>query len=87
MGSFEKEDPMVFQYFKSFYRMFLCFFTMVKMFSFGKRKIMGMNYTRYIALPKDWLRHQELDSNDEVKIELTKDGDLLIKAMKREARL
>ena len=48
---------------------------------------MGMNYTRYIALPKDWLRYQELDSNDEVKIELTKDGDLLIKAMKREARL
>ena len=52
------------------------------MFDFGKRKIMAMNYTRYVALPKDWLRYKGLDAGDAVVIELTESGDLLIKPVK-----
>lgn len=55
---------------------------MREIFSFGKKKIMAMNYTRYIALPKDWLRFVRLDAGDEVIIELTEDGSLLIKPLK-----
>ena len=54
------------------------------MFDFGKRKVMAMNYTRYIALPKDWLRFVGLDAGDEVIIGLTEDGDLRIKPVKGE---
>ena len=52
------------------------------MFDFGKRKIKAMNYTRDISLPKDWLRFHGLEKNDEVKVELTESGDLLIKPVK-----
>ena len=52
------------------------------MFSFGKRQIRAMNYTRQISLPKDWLRFKGIDSGDEVIIELTESGDLLIKPAK-----
>ena len=41
-----------------------------------------MNYTRQISLPKDWLRFHDLDSGGEVVIQLTDDGDLLIKPAK-----
>jgi len=43
---------------------------------------MAMNYTRYVALPKDWLRFKKLDAGDTVVIELTESGDLLIKPAK-----
>lgn len=52
------------------------------MFDFGKRKIVAMNYTRYIAIPKDWLRFKGIDSGDEVVIELTESGNLLIKPIR-----
>ncbi len=55
---------------------------MIKMFNFGKRQIRAMNYTRQISLPKDWLRFKGIDSGDEVIIELTESGDLLIKPVK-----
>ena len=54
------------------------------MFNFGKRRIRAMNYTRHISLPKDWLRFQNIDAGDEVSIELTESGDLLIKTVKEE---
>ena len=57
------------------------------MFDFGKRKVTAMNYTRYIALPKDWLRFVRLDTGGEVIIGLTEDGNLLIKPVKREDEL
>lgn len=57
------------------------------MFDFGKRKVTAMNYTRYIALPKDWLRFVRLDAGDEVIIGLTEDGNLLIKPVKGEDEL
>lgn len=43
-----------------------------------------MNYTRHISLPKDWLRFKGLDAGDEVIVELTESGDLLIRPMKGE---
>ena len=57
------------------------------MFDFGKRKVKAMNYTRYVALPKDWLRFVRLDAGDEVVIELTEDGSLLIKPVKGDDEL
>ena len=45
---------------------------------------MAMNYTRYVALPKDWLRYKGLNAGDTVVIELTGSGDLLLKPAKRE---
>ena len=54
------------------------------MFDFGKRKIKAMNYTRHISLPKDWLRFKGLDAGDDVIVELTESGDLLIRPMKGE---
>ena len=53
-------------------------------FTFGEKRIMAMNYTRYVALPKDWLRYKGLDAGDAVVIELTESGDLLIKPVKEE---
>ena len=41
-----------------------------------------MNYTRYIALPKDWLRFKEIDAGDEVSFRLTEDGNLLLVPVK-----
>ena len=55
-----------------------------EVFTFGEKRIMAMNYTRYVALPKDWLRFKGLDAGDEVMIKLTESGDLLIKPVKGE---
>jgi bifunctional DNA-binding transcriptional regulator/antitoxin component of YhaV-PrlF toxin-antitoxin module len=67
--------------------MLISIFTVIKMFNFGKRQIRAMNYTRQISLPKDWLRFKGIDSGDEVIIELTESGDLLIKPVKGEEAL
>ena len=56
------------------------------MFNFGKRKIKSVNYTRYLALPKDWLRFHGIDAGDEVLVELTERGDLVIKPVKEERK-
>lgn len=55
-----------------------------KVFAFGEKRIMAMNYTRYISLPKDWLRFKGLDAGDKLMISLTEEGDLEIKPMKGE---
>lgn len=52
------------------------------MFNFGKRRVRVVNYTRQISLPKDWLRFEGLEEGGEVIVELTEEGDLLIKAVK-----
>ena len=57
---------------------------MINVFSFGNRKIKAMNYTRHVSLPKDWLRYHNIDAGNEVKIELTEEGNLLIKPIKQE---
>jgi len=43
-----------------------------------RRKIKAINYTRDIALPKDWVRDKGLDSGDEVELSMTESGDLLV---------
>lgn len=49
------------------------------MFEFGKRKIIAVHYTRYISLPKEWLRNHDLKKGDKLEIFLTDEGNLLIK--------
>lgn len=49
------------------------------MFKFGKRKILAVHYTRYVSLPKEWLRNHDLEKGDKVEILLTDEGNLLIK--------
>jgi bifunctional DNA-binding transcriptional regulator/antitoxin component of YhaV-PrlF toxin-antitoxin module len=56
---------------------------MTRLFDFGTRHIRVVNYSRQISLPKDWLRFHALDVGDEVLIELTEDGDLLLRPMKK----
>lgn len=51
---------------------------MVKPLNFGNRRIIAMNYTRYVALPKDWLYTNNLDAGDSIKITLSEDGNLKI---------
>ena len=48
------------------------------MFDFGKRKIMNMNYTRYLALPKAWIDAMRLEKRDQVKIEMDNENRLVI---------
>lgn len=55
-----------------------------EVFTFSDKRIMAMNYSRYIALPKDWLRFKGLDAGDTVRITLTEEGDLEIKPVKGE---
>ncbi len=52
--------------------------SVIQMLEFGNRHIIGMNYTRYIALPKDWLRTHGLDAGDLVRLSLGEDGSLKI---------
>lgn len=40
---------------------------------------MAMNFTRYIALPKDWLRNQGIDRGDELDLSMSEDGDLILR--------
>lgn len=52
------------------------------MFNFGKRQIRGMNYTRQISLPKEWLRFHEIDTGNEIVLKLTEEGNLLLVPVK-----
>jgi hypothetical protein len=53
------------------------------MFGFGKRKIVGMHYTRYIALPQVWLTHHGLGKGDEVELFLNDSGCLILQPAKK----
>jgi len=48
-------------------------------FSVGRRTIMGINNTRQITIPQDWLRNRGLDKGNKVELYLTDNGDLVIK--------
>ena len=56
---------------------------MIDMFDFGKRRIVGMHYTRYIALPKAWLKNCGLEKGDFVQVLLRDDGSLLIRPARK----
>jgi phosphate uptake regulator len=51
-----------------------------------RRRIKAINYTRDIALPKDWVRSRGLDAGDEVEIEAMVNGDLRLRARARTER-
>ena len=55
------------------------------MFDFGKRNIMTMNYTRYLALPKTWIAAMSLEKGDQVKIEMDNENRLVITPAKEHA--
>ena len=40
---------------------------------------MGMNYTRYVSIPKDWLRFKGLDAGDDVEFILGENDNLVLK--------
>lgn len=48
------------------------------MFNFGEKKIIGANYTRYVALPKDWLRAFNLDVHDCIRVEMNDMNQLIL---------
>jgi antitoxin component of MazEF toxin-antitoxin module len=48
-------------------------------FSFGKRRIRAMNYTRQVSLPLVWLKNAGLDLGGSVELELCEDGALLLR--------
>jgi len=52
------------------------------MFDFGKRNIINMNYTRYLALPKVWVDAMRLEKGDQVKIEMDTENRLIISPVK-----
>jgi antitoxin component of MazEF toxin-antitoxin module len=54
------------------------------MFDFGKRKIMNMNYTRYLALPKAWIDAMRLEKGDQVKIEMDNENMPILSDVRNE---
>jgi antitoxin component of MazEF toxin-antitoxin module len=52
------------------------------MSDFGKRNIMTMNYTRYLALPKAWIDAMGLEKGDQVKIEMDNENRLILSAVR-----
>jgi len=50
-----------------------------KPFEFGTRRIIGINYTRYLALPKFWLKNCGLEKGDFVQVTLGDDGSLVLR--------
>ena len=61
-------------------------YTMVKipdevgktMFDFGTRKIVGMNYTRYISLPKAWIVASNLEKGDRIRFLMDAENRLVL---------
>lgn len=54
------------------------------MFDFGKRKIVNMNYTRYLALPKAWIDAMRLEKGDRVNIEMDNENRLILSPVENE---
>ena len=49
------------------------------MFDFGNRKIIGVNYSRYVALPKTWLNAMGLDAHSKIEMKMNDDQELVLK--------
>ena len=54
------------------------------MFDFGERKLINMNYTRYLALPKAWIDAMRLEKGDQVNIEMDNENRLVLSPVKNE---
>lgn len=50
----------------------------------GKRQIRKVNYTRTLSLPKIWLDTVALNVGDWVEMEMTEDGNLLLRPVKED---
>ena len=48
------------------------------MFDFGVRNIIGMNYTRYISLPKAWIDALRLEKGDQIRFWLDAENRLVL---------
>ncbi len=55
---------------------------MQKRFSFGKRRVMRMGYSRFVTLPKDWLRNAGIGEGGAVDLAMDGDGNLIIMPVK-----
>ena len=51
-----------------------------------KRKIISINYSYLISLPKDWLDFFKLNKGDEVMITSNNRGELIVLPIKNEAQ-
>ena len=60
---------------------------MVKMKYYGKRKIVKINETYYISIPKPILKKMTVRDGDEVMIFLTEDKRILISPVETEVEL
>ena len=49
------------------------------MFDFGNRKIAGVNYSRYVVLPKCWLNAMGLVVHSEIEIKMKDDQEFVLK--------
>lgn len=45
---------------------------------FGTRRVMRMGYSRYVILPKIWLKHVGMENYGELSISMNNNGDLVI---------
>lgn len=47
-------------------------------FDFGSRRVMRMGYSRYVTLPKDWLRNIGMENFGELAVSMNSDGNLVL---------
>jgi len=53
------------------------------------RKIVGINYSKFITLPKMWIDYHKLDRNDFVSVEVSDDEEgryLILKPLERDGK-
>ena len=48
------------------------------MFDFGNKKIVAVNYTRYVSIPKIWLNSLNIKKGDKVHIKMNDEKELVI---------
>lgn len=48
------------------------------MFDYGERKIIGVNYTRYISLPKSWLNAMGVDVHSKIHVSMNDKQELIL---------
>lgn len=47
-------------------------------FDFGERKLVNVNYTRYISLPKTWLRAMGIGDDGKVHVSMNEKQELIL---------
>jgi antitoxin component of MazEF toxin-antitoxin module len=51
-------------------------------FRFGPRRVVRMGYSRFVTLPKDWLRNAGVGEGGAVDLAMDGDGNLIITPVK-----